>query len=105
MTVADLEFRALLQEAQAANDRGQTKQAISKLWRAATLAAYDNDEKALESVLRLAAPGFSDKGVGVREDTRALSAYCEICLEEIRSGVAKRKRTLADLFSISRKGR
>jgi hypothetical protein len=102
MAVLGPQFLVLLSEAQAAIDRGRTKRGLAKLWRAASLAVYVNDEKGLETVLHLAEAASNDKKAGVARDARTLAAYCQNCLNDIRSGKSKKKKTLADLFTVNR---
>lgn len=105
MPAADGGFRVLVSEAQAANARGQTKRAVSQLWRAANIAVFENDADGLETVLSLAGAASGDKSAGVRKDAERLATYCEGCLSDIRSGKVKKKKSLADVFSLKREGR
>jgi len=105
MPGADSEFLTLVSEAQAANARGQTKRAVSQLWRAANIAVFQNNAERLETVLSLANAAAGDRSASVRKDALRLTTYCEGCLSDIRSGKMKKKRSIADLFTFNREPR
>jgi cytochrome c556 len=99
--ISDLQLQASLGEAEEALEQGKAARAMRKLWRAATLAVYRNNEAGLEATVQLAEVALNAGRPGVREDARVLRAFCEGCLEDIRAGRVK-KRTIAELFTIRR---
>ncbi|GEM_PF-7008484 len=101
MHVADRRLQDLLQQARKALEQGHAKRAVIELWRAASVALYDRDEAGLEAIVLLTSAAQDGASARVRHEAVQLSAYCQNCLADLRTG-RLRRRALADLFSLDR---